>query len=264
MSISNQTVWITGASSGIGEALARELAARGAKLVLSARRLDRLERLRDELDPRGDGAVHALALDQGDLASLPPVAEQARELAGPIDVLVLNAALGQNGLALGTDIGIVERLMRVNFLGPVALTQAVVPGMVERGRGQVVVTSSLLGKFGIHRRSAYSASKHALHGYFDSLRSELRDTGVGVTIVCPGFVKTEIERRALDEGGQHYGDNTTEEAGMPADRFARKMLRAIERREHEAYIGGREIGGIWLKRLAPALLHRVLQHEKMT
>jgi dehydrogenase/reductase SDR family member 7B len=263
MSFSGRTVWITGASAGIGEALARELAGRGATLVLSARRTDRLERLRDELDPSGR-QVHVLGLDQGDLATLPAAAERARELAGFIDTLVLNAAIGQNGLALGTDMELVERVMRVNFLGPVALAKAVLPSMVERNQGQVVVTSSLLGKFGIHRRSAYSASKHALHGYFDSLRSELRDTQVGVTIVCPGFVKTEIERRALDEGGQAYGDNTTEANGMPAEEFARRMLRAMERRQHEAHIGGLEIGGIWLKRLAPSLLHRVIEREKMT
>ncbi|MFW5876472.1 MAG: SDR family oxidoreductase [Myxococcota bacterium] len=263
MSFEDEVVWLVGASAGIGEALAHELAGQGARLILSARRAERLEKLRDDLRGRARD-VQVLPFDQGDLDAAPDVARQARERAGPVDVLVLNAAIGQNGLALDTELELVERLMRVNFLGPVALAKAVVPAMVERGSGHVVVTSSTLGKFGIHRRSAYSASKHALHGYFDSLRSELRDTGVDVTLVCPGFVRTEIERRALNEAGEAYGENRTELKGMPADVFARKMIGVMARRELEATIGGRnERGAVWLKRLAPGLLHRALASEPM-
>lgn len=258
---SNRVVWITGASSGIGEALARELAQQGARLIVSARRQERLERL--AADCTRSPAVHVLPMDQERIETLPDVARRAEELEGNIDVLVLNAGIGQNSRAMETPLELVERIHRINYLGTVALAQPVLERMLERNAGHVVVTSSVLGKFGIHLRSAYSAAKHALHGYFDSLRCEIRDSNVSITIVCPGFVRTEIEERALKADGTPLGPTDVGKDGMAADVFARKMAKAIVKKKREVYIGGPEIGGVYLKRFFPALVDRSVRNVNM-
>jgi short-subunit dehydrogenase len=255
----DKVVWVTGASSGIGEGVARELAKRGARLILSARRTDRLERMQAEL---GDAAVPVvLPYDQEHTAELESVAHEAERRAGPIDMLVANAGIGQSGFAVDTGVDVIERILRVNFLGVVALARALLPRMIERNRGHLVVTSSVLGKYGVQRRSAYSAAKHALHGYFDSLRCELVETDVKITLVCPGWVHTELERRALTEDGSLRGDTRTGTDGISPERFAPLMLRAVERGEREAYIGGVEARAVWLHRFAPNLLTRILAKQ---
>jgi short-subunit dehydrogenase len=253
----DKVVWVTGASSGIGEAVARELARRRARLILSARRADRLQRLKEELG----GATVVVPYDQERTDTIEVVAREAELRAGPIDVLVANAGIGQSGLALDTGLDVVERLLRVNFLGVVALTRAVLPGMVARGRGHLVITSSVLGKYGVQRRSAYAAAKHALHGYFDSLRCELAGTNVKITLICPGWVHTELERLALQGDGSARGDTKTGTDGFSPDRFAPLMLRAVERGEREAYIGGIEARAVWVHRFAPNLLTKILAKQ---
>lgn len=264
MELKERTVWVTGASSGIGAALARRIAGAGARVVVSARRIERLEQLRRSLP---DGAVHVVPLDLADTASLSEAARRAEALAGPVDVLVNNAGVGQNALALESPTALVEQIMRTNYLGPVTLTGCVLPGMLARGRGQVVVVTSVLGKFGIRRRSAYCASKHALHGYFDALRCELEDQGakgVEVTLVCPGWVRTELEVRAVTGDGSVRGEGTRAGAGgMAPDRFAERALRAIRRGKKEVCIGGLEVGAVWVKRFAPWLLRTALASEAM-
>jgi short-subunit dehydrogenase len=206
-------------------------------------------------------------MDLSDIASLPDVARRADALAGPIDILVNNAGIGQNGLALDCPIALVELIMRTNYLGPVTLTSCMLQRMRERGRGQIVTVTSVLGKFGIRRRSAYCASKHALHGYFDSLRCELEDDGargIELTLLCPGWVRTELEVRALTGDGSPRGTATRAgTTGMDPDVFARRALRAIRKGKQEAYIGGLEIAAVWVKRLAPWLLRTALAWEAM-
>ncbi len=257
MELRNRNVWITGASSGIGEALAIGLAAAGARLILSARRESRLEGVRDRCRSLGVSAT-SLPLDLEDTASLPEVARRAGELDGPIDILINNAGIGQSSLALETDLTVSERIMRINYLGTVALSKAVLPAMIARREGQLVVVTSLLGKFGVKRRSSYSASKHALHGYFDSLRCELLNTNVNVTLVCPGWVDTELEARALQGDGSLRGPTETGKDGLTPMAFAGPALKAIRQGKPEVYIGGPEVRGVWAKRFAPALLNRVL------
>jgi len=257
MELQNKNVWITGASSGIGEALAIACAAEGARLLLSARRVDKLEGVRERCEAAGASA-RVLPLDLEDTASLPDVARRAAQLDGPIDVLINNAGIGQSSLALDTDVSVSERIMRINYLGTVALSKAVLPTMLERRQGQIVVVTSLLGKFGVKRRSSYSASKHALHGYFDSLRCELLHSNVGVTLVCPGWVDTELEARALRGDGSLRGPTNTGKDGLSPEAFAGPALKAIRLGKPEVYIGGPEVRGVWAKRFAPGLLNRVL------
>lgn len=257
MELKNRNVWITGASSGIGEALALALAAAGARVIVSARRADRLEVVRRRCEAVGPGA-RSLTLDLEDTASLPAAAQHAAELQGPIDILINNAGIGQSSLALDTDIAVSERIMRINYLGTVALTKAVLPSMLARDEGQIAVVTSLLGKFGVKRRSSYAASKHALHGYFDSLRCELLDTQLTISLVCPGWVATELESHALRGDGSLRGETKTGTDGLTPEQFAGPALKAIRRGKPEVYIGGPEVRGVWAKRFAPSMLTRVL------
>ena len=257
-----QTIWITGASSGIGEALAHAFAKRGARLVLSARRAERLEQLARTC---GAPEVHVLPFDQSELPSLAGVAERALALAGPIDVMVHNAGVGQRSLAAETAIDVDRKLIETNYLGPVALTKALLPGMRAQKRGTFEVMSSVLGVFGAPRRSGYAASKHALHGFFDSLRAELTHDGIRVLMVCPGRVRTEFSESALEGDGKRHGvmDDTSYQGILP-ERVAVRTLSALERGEDQIYVAKWERLPVYLGRMSPALLRKALSRAKMT
>ncbi|MFH0911077.1 MAG: SDR family oxidoreductase [Planctomycetota bacterium] len=255
----DRAVWITGASSGIGAALARAFAREGACLVLSARSQPRLAEVQAACQALG-GTAHLLPHDLAQHATLPHKARAALRLAGRIDLLVNNAGIGQRATALDTSLAVVERILSVNFLGAVALTRAVLPHMIEQGGGHIAVVTSVLGKFGARTRSAYAASKHALHGYFDSLRAELGDRNIRVTLLCLGYVRSEVSIHALDGDGAEHGRMDRGQArGMDPDRCARAMIRAVQKGREEVVIGGLlERGAVWLKRLAPGVLSRLL------
>jgi NADP-dependent 3-hydroxy acid dehydrogenase YdfG len=258
---SQRVAWITGASSGIGEALALELARQGARLVLSARRADKLRRVATAtgLSPAD---LLVLPLDVTDEAALPGYVARVEAQFGRIDYLFLNAGITQRGLVAETQPDVYRRLMEVNFFGVIGLTQAVLPHMLARRSGQFVVTSSVAGKLGIKQRSGYCASKHALHGFFDSLRAEVTAAGLRVALICPGYIRTPISSSALNATGQAYGkSDQAQEQGMPANELARRMLRAVAAGREEVNIGGKEIFGIYLKRFFPALLSRILRNR---
>lgn len=257
MTFEGKNLWITGASSGIGAAFALEAARRGARLILSARRRDALEAVRQRCEQADAHLVLPLDLERPD--TLPAAAAAALDRAGHIDVLVNNGGLSQRSRAMETEMAVVRRLMEINFMGTVALTQAVLPSMVARGMGRIVVVSSVTGKVATPYRSGYAATKHALHGYFDALRAELEDTGVGVTLVCPGYVRTELSLNALTaDGSRHERMDTATANGLPPDVFSRKMARAILREKNEVYIGRKEVVGVYLKRYTPWLLDRII------
>ncbi|QJE73847.1 SDR family oxidoreductase [Aerophototrophica crusticola] len=254
-----QVVWITGASSGIGEALAKELAGQGARLVLSARRQAELERVRDACGGH-NAPVVLLPLDVADTDSAPQAVARALEAFGRVDMLVNNAGISQRSLARDTSLEVDRRIMEVNFFGTVALTKALLPHLVTQGSGRLVAISSIVGKFGSPLRSAYSASKHALHGFFDSLRAELAGTGVQVTLVCPGFIRTEVSANALTGDGSAQGFTDPGQAnGMDPAVFARHMLDALARGEREVVIGGKEAQYVRIKRFFPDLFARLLE-----
>jgi short-subunit dehydrogenase len=264
MTLANKTIWITGASSGIGEALAIELAKRGdVKLVLSARRSEELERVRARCAK--PERVHVLAMDVADTDAAEKNVARAVELAGPIDVMVHNAGIGQRSLAKDTPLSDDRRVMELNYFGVIALTKALLPSMRERKRGHFVVVSSVVGYVGTPYRTAYSASKHALHGFFEGLRAEVFADGIAVTMVCPGFVKTEIAKKALERaGGGNPADHTATEAGLAPEACARTIARAMEREAREVYVGKGEIVGIYLRRYVPGLLAQALRRVKTT
>lgn len=249
--------WITGASSGIGEALARELISQGHQVILSARNENKLEQVRSNLS-RPDMAK-VLPFDIANTLAAGAVSDKAFELFGTVDTLILNAGLSQRSLAQDTAMDVYRNLMEVNYFGNLALTQAVLPKFFTKNYGQFVVITSLVGKFGTPYRSGYSASKHALHGYYDSLRAEMmmQNKNIDVTIICPGFVNTDISFNALGANGNatHVRDTSTSE-GMDPGEFARKSLRVIFARKYEAYIGGKEVLGVKLKRFFPNFFAR--------
>ncbi|MCB2406745.1 SDR family oxidoreductase [Hymenobacter lucidus] len=261
MSFAQHVVWITGASAGIGEALAREFARAGARLVLSGRNVAELQRVAAACAP---AEILVVPLDLADGTTFAACTAQVLAHFGRIDILVNNGGISQRSLALETSLDVHRQLMEVNYFGTVALTKEVLPHLIAQGSGQVVVVSSLVGKFGTPYRSAYSASKHALHGFFDSLRAEIWSTGVGVTIICPGFIRTGVSINALTADGspQRTMDAATER-GMAPEKLARAAVRAIACRKQEVYIGGRETLGIYLKRWVPGLFSRVLRKAQV-
>lgn len=251
MRFRDQVVWVTGASAGIGEALAHAFAGEGASLILSARRSERLEALRAAC-PRPD-EVLVLAVDLCDPEAREAAARDALAWKGRLDVLVNNAGVTHGEPAWETPMADFRRVMELNFFAPVALCRTVVPAMIAAGRGHVVNVSSVTGYVAPPGRSAYGASKHALQGYSDTLRAELHGTGVRVTVVCPGYVDTEIRKLA------GMGDATPGGSGMvtPA-KVAEVTLRGIARRSREVVVGGRETYAIYLKRFFPGLVARLL------
>lgn len=254
MTFNKKVVWITGASSGIGEALAYNLAAKGAKLILSARSVDKLNRVKQncKLD---ESDVLVLPFDLAHYKKMEAHCRQVMDTFGQVDYLFNNGGISQRSLAVNTDIEVVKKIMDVNYTGTIALTSVVLKGMRSRNMGHIIITSSVMGKFGAPMRSAYAGSKHALQGYFESLRHELRDTEIAVTVVCPGFIHTDVSVNALTADGSNYQKMAPgQKNGMPPDRFVEKLLKAVKKKKGEVYIGGKEILSIYLKRFTPSIL----------
>lgn len=259
----NKVVWITGASSGIGEALTYKLNQLGAKLILSSRNGEALYKVKANC--KGNPLdIHVLPLDLENTESLPDAAAAAKKIYGRIDMVIHSGGISQRSLAIDTDIKVAQSIMDINFWGAVALTQSILPGMISQKSGHIIIISSLVGKFGTKFRSAYSASKHALHGYFDSLRTEITPE-IKILIVCPGFIKTNVTFNALTANGSPQ--NTMDEAqanGMPAENCAGEIIKAIESGKQEVYIGGNEKYGVLLKRFLPGLFAKVIRKAKVT
>ncbi len=254
----DKTVLVTGASSGIGEALARQLASRGARVLLAARRRPDLERVGRSLDHAERHRIWAV--DLSDSVKLPQWAKALEEQVGQIDALFANAGISQRSRALETRLQVERRLFALNYWAPVILAKTLAPAMVARGDGQICVVTSVMGKLGTPNRSSYAATKHALHGYFDCLRAELKADGVSVTLAVPGYVKTQISINALTGTGEPVGKLRTANAqGLDADLCAARIVRAVDQAKHEVLIAGpKEAAGVWLKRLAPGLLDRLV------
>lgn len=254
-------IWITGASSGIGEALVYAYNKLGAKLIISSRNLEKLLLIKEKcVYPLH---VHVLPLDLEDTNSLAIKAEEAAAIFGTINLLIHSGGVSQRSLAMDTNLATEQRLMNTNFWGTVVLTKAVLPQMLATNNGHIVCISSLVGKFGTPLRSAYSASKHALHGYFDSLRAELPET-INITLICPGFIKTNVTINALTASGSAQGTMDDAQAnGMLPEACAEKIISAITAKKFEAYIGGKETMGIWLKRFFPTLFAKIIRKTKV-
>ena len=262
MTFENKTIWITGASSGIGKALALQLSLENCNLILSARNKENLETVKS-LCPKPDN-VKIVSFDLLDYANMKNVVNDALLCFGSIDVLINNGGISQRSPIIETSIEVDKKLMEVDYLGTVALSKALLPYFVENKSGHYVVVSSLMGKFSSPLRSAYCGAKHALHGFFDALRLEHDKDNVKVTLICPGFVNTDVARNALTADGSKQGvqDKMTEN-GLDVNDFATRMLKAIRKEKYEAYIGKFEKFGVFVKRIYPRLIHQLVLRSKV-
>lgn len=260
--LSGKVVWITGASSGIGEAMALAASAQGAKLVLSARRETELQRVRQACAHPAQVAVLPLDLTDFDAEA---AARRAAAFFGPVEVLVNNAGISQRSTVLNTDMAVYRRIFELDFFACVALTKAVLPGMVTAKAGHIVTISSVVGYVGTPLRSGYAAAKHALHGFYDALRAEVWRENVKVTLICPGFIKTNVSLNAITgDGGKHGLMDDGQLRGMPADECARQIWAAVEAGREEALIGAKEALFVRLKRHLPGLMSYAIKRAKVT
>ncbi len=262
MIVKDKTILLTGASAGIGEMLAYELAKRGARLILVARDEQRLEKVKTQCERSQEHIVATI-----DLMDYHSAAKRTLELQqkhGDIDILINNAGISQRSFASETNISVYEKLMSVDYFAPVAMTKALLPDMLARRSGQIVTVSSIAGKIATPYRSGYSAAKHAIIGFMDSLRAETWRENLVVTILCPGFIKTGISVNALTGDGSTLGSVDSGQAnGMEPQLCAKLMVDAIEKNKDEAIMGGKEKYAVTLKRFFPGLVNRIIRKAKV-
>lgn len=264
MQLKNKVFWITGASSGIGKSLAIELSNHDVNLILSSRNKNALEEVKSKC--KNTSKVKIVTLDLEKYENMNSKVKEAMLCFGAIDVLVNNGGISQRSLVINTDISVDKRLMDVNYLGTVALTKALLPYFIKNKSGHFVVTTSIVGKIGTPLRSTYAATKHALHGFFDSLRAEHYNDNISVTLVCPGFVTTNVSKNALTGDGtpQNKMDTATEN-GINPDCFAKLMIKAIKNKREEVYIGGaKERLAVYVKRFFPKVLSKMIRKLSVT
>ena len=261
--IRNKVIWVTGASSGIGEALARELAAGGARLVLSARRQTELERVRASL---ANSSTHLLLpLDITDNAAVLAAVNTIKQQIGGLDWLINNAGISQRALIVDTTAQTDRTLFEVDYFAQVNLTRQTLPLLLADDGGKVVFVSSVAGLVGTQYRGSYSAAKAALHLWANSLRAELFDQGLSVATLFPGFVKTDVSLNALTGDGSALGTMDDAQANaMTAEQFAEKAVKALLKGKNYIVIGGlKERLGALVSRLSPELLYKMVRKSKV-
>ncbi|MBS1682669.1 MAG: SDR family oxidoreductase [Bacteroidetes bacterium] len=262
--INNKVIWVTGASSGIGEALTYELAKKdNVRLIISSRRKEELERVKGNCPQSAQANIRILPLDLSQQETLKLSTEAAVQFFGTVDILINNGGIAQRSLAKDTLISVDRQIMEVDFFGTIALTKFLLPHFLEKKSGHFVTVSSVMGLIGTPYRSGYAAAKHALHGFFDSLRAELwkEHKTIFVTLICPGWVRTNVTLNALVGDGSTLNkmDRTTDH-GLSPKVCAEKIIKAIEQQKNEVYIGGaKEVFAVYLKRFFPALFARAVR-----
>lgn len=258
----NKVVWISGASSGIGREMAIQSNALGARVVLSARRASILKEVQQQLPHPKNSMV--LPLDMEEPQYFQQKHQEITEHFGAVDLLFNNAGMSQRSYSFETPEEVDRKLMEVNYFGNIILSKTVLPEMRRRQQGHLAVVSSLSGKFGFFQRSAYAASKHALHGFFESLRLEEEPNHIHVTLLCPGPVQTNISLNALDHKGKPMQSmDKMQEEGMPVDECVKQMIDAIENRKHEVTIArGKESMAVRLHACLPRLFYKMILKQR--
>lgn len=262
-SLEGKVVWITGASSGIGKALAAECALQGVQVVLSARRLEELEKVRISLlNPDHHISV---AMDITDEAQVRHAYEQVLDEKGRIDWLINNAGLSQRALIADTTMQTERAIMEIDYFSQVFLTKLVLPTFLAQKSGRIAYISSVAGLLGTQYRASYSAAKAAIHMWANSLRAEVAQDGVNVSVIFPGFVKTNVSFNALNGAGkaQAHQDEAIEN-GLEADDFAQKTVSALLKGQEYIVVGGRkEKLGVLVSRLSPSTLYKMIRKMKV-
>ncbi|MGY6520636.1 MAG: SDR family oxidoreductase [Mongoliitalea sp.] len=257
-----KTIWITGASSGIGEAVTEKFLREGHQVIISARNIEKLEEIKTQSPFKESIAI--LPLDLLKSEEFESIVEKAINAFGKIDVLLNNGGISQRSLVKETTLDVDRKIMEVNYFGTIALTKALLPHFLENKNGHFAVVSSLVGKFGSPYRSSYAASKHALHGFFDSLRAEHVADHIYVTMICPGFIRTNVSINALTGDGSPLGSMDDAQAkGMSAEACAKTIYKAIINQKEEVLIGGKETYAVYLKRFFPTIFSKILAKAKV-
>ncbi len=260
----NKTIWITGASSGIGEASAYLFAKEKANLILTATREDKLKEVQQKCISQG-AQCKILPYDLSDLENIDELTDKAISAFGNIDIAFLNAGISQRSKTLDTSFTVDEKIMAVNFFAPVKITKRLLPKMIANGGGTIAVTSSISGKFGFPLRSAYASSKFAVYGFFETVHAEYYNDNIRVVMVCPGRINTNISYNALEaDGTKHAKMDSGQQGGMSAEKAAIKIVRAINNRKPEVLVGGKELIMVYIKRLFPALARKLVRKVSAT
>lgn len=255
----NTTIWLTGASSGIGKELALQLSRFRPTLILSARNIDKLTKTANLCKKNGAKTI-IQPLDLENTNSIKTATAQIFDQNLNIDLLINNAGVSQRSLSYETSFDVDRKIMEINYFGTVLLTKLVLPKMIERRSGHIVVVSSLAGKLGFPLRSAYSASKHALHGFFETLAIEISKFNINVTIAIPSHIRTNIDINALTHNGEKTNKPDPKiKSGIPADKCAKKIIRAIEKNKYQVFIAGKDILAYYLHKISPTLYIKLIQ-----
>jgi len=261
-------VWITGASSGIGRACAQIYASKGYHVILSSRREVALEKVANDLSVLLDLSRENFSIVPLDLAntdSLSSITEDVISKYGHVDIMIHSGGISQRSLAIDTSIEVDRRVMEIDYFGTVALTKALLPHFVERKSGQFVVITSLMGVFSSPLRSGYCGAKHALHGFFEALRAEHYDDGISITMVCPGFIATDISLNAVVGDGSKQGTMDAKTgAGMTPLECAKRIVKAVSKKKAIALVGRSEILAVYVYRFFPGLLRRIMRKTTVT
>ncbi|UJP63730.1 SDR family oxidoreductase [Mongoliitalea daihaiensis] len=260
--MSKQTIWITGASSGIGEAVTQKFLQEGYQVIISARNRTKLEEIRNNSPFKSSIAILPLDLTQS--REFEEKVTEAIHAFGSIDILLNNGGISQRSLIHETSLEVDRKIMEVNYFGTIALSKALLPHFLKQKKGQFAVISSLVGKFGTPFRSSYAASKHALHGFFDTLRAEHVQDNLRVTMICPGFIRTNVSINALTGDGSALGVmDDAQEKGMSPETCANSIYKAIIQQKEEVLIGGKEKYAVYLKRFFPSIFSKLVAKAKV-
>jgi len=255
MNFTGKTIWITGASSGIGRAVAIELSKEKTNLILSDIDKAGLEEISTECKKNGSTAL-IIPVDLGREESVKSAIEEVSIKMNKIDCLYHFAGISQRSLVKETPLLIDRKIFEINFFGAVALTKAVLPEMIKNGGGNIAVTSSIVGKFGFPYRSSYSATKHALQGFFESLRAENTNNNIQVSIIIPGRVQTNISLNAIDKDGKAHGRmDKGQDSGITSEKAAKIIYRNLKKGKKEILVGGKELLMVHIRRFLPRLYY---------
>jgi dehydrogenase/reductase SDR family member 7B len=255
MQFNKKNIWITGASSGIGKAVALEISHENAHLILSGRNEKALKEVANQCEKNGS-TTWIIPFDLGDEKSLQEAAQKVLSESIKIDALYQFGGISQRSFASETPLFVDRKIFEINYFGTIALAKAVLPQMIKNGGGHIAVTSSIVGKFGFPYRSSYSASKQALHGFFESLRTENKANNIQVSIIIPGRIKTNISVNAINKEGKiHAKMDEGQNKGKAADSTAKIIIRKLKRGKKEILVGGNEVIMVHIRRFIPALYY---------
>ncbi|MEY3598153.1 MAG: hypothetical protein RL521_575 [Bacteroidota bacterium] len=256
----DKKVWVIGASSGIGQAIAIELNKAGAFVILSARSSDKLQNTKSLLAQPQHSDI--ISLDLSNASSIAEAITTYQQRHQKIDVLIQSGGISQRALAVETSMETTRQIFESNFFGQIPISLAAVEMMKSQGHGKVVVITSFTGKWGFYLRSSYAASKHALHGYYESLRMEVENFGIEIQLVTPGFIATEISKNAVDGNGLATGEMDDNQAqGISAEACAIQIKMGIEKGKWEFGAGGKEKLGLWIHRHFPQFFQKLLRKQ---